>query len=83
MSKLKEVESRRKSSTRKSGVKSNASNKDMLEQERLVSEMAEKFSSDWFRNVQIGLDLPRNENRNCVHRVETFWGDFQNQFLTY
>jgi hypothetical protein len=45
--------------SRKSGLKSNASNKDMLEQERLVSEMAEKFSSDWFRNVQIGLDLSK------------------------
>ena len=46
----------RKSSTRKSGVKSSAL---MLERERLALEMAEKFSSNWFRNVQIGLELSK------------------------
>ena len=46
----------RKSSTRKSGVKSSAL---MVEQERLALETAEKFSSNWFRNVQIGLELSK------------------------
>ena len=50
------IERGRKSSTRKSGVKSSAL---MLERERLALEMAEKFSSNWFRNVQIGLELSK------------------------
>ena len=50
------IERGRKSSTRKSGVKFSAL---MLERERVALEMAEKFSSNWFRNVQIGLELSK------------------------
>ena len=42
------IERSRKFSTSKSGVKSSASNRNMLEQEKLALEMAEKVSLNTF-----------------------------------
>ena len=39
--------------------------------ERLALEMAEKFSSNWFRNVQIGLELSKLVQKSSPSTSQT------------